>query len=212
MKPSVFVFDDFYLDPDEVREIALNEFEWEKEDNSGPYPGLNSINPYYEEFHENFLGGCTSSWPNNYDSFGHFRISRINSEFTQYIHCNPGKSWIGLIYLSKDRDDIPGTIFWRHNRTGLTSAPLDRYQYKKYGFNTHILAHEWFNNIDGLNKSLWTETDNIKFRYNRLVLFRADIFHSHGDLFGTTNENSRLLQIFMWNGVDPEYNWWSKLP
>jgi len=210
MKPSVFVFDNFYLEPDEVRHIALNDFEWEDEKVAGPYAGLNSIHPYCEEFHEDFMGNCTNAWPVNPTVFGHFRMSRKDSSFKQYIHCNPGVSWIGVIYLSKGYDDIPGTVFWRHKRTGLTHAPTDPYKYHQYGNSDASSSLNWFNNIDGVDESLWIKSNVISFQYNRLVLFRGDAFHSHGDLFGSNDDDSRLLQIFQWNAVDKEYEWWSK--
>ena len=43
--------------------------------------------------------------------------------------------------------------------------------------------------------------DNISFKYNRLVMFNPAMWHSNGDWFGNTYDNSRLVQLFFFHGV-----------
>jgi hypothetical protein len=47
-----------------------------------------------------------------------------------------------------------------------------------------------------LYDSLFTPVDIIGNVYNRLVMYRGDIFHKSNDYFGSTNADSRLTQVF----------------
>jgi len=47
-----------------------------------------------------------------------------------------------------------------------------------------------------LYDSLFTPVDVIGNVYNRLVMYRGDIFHKSNDYFGSTNADSRLTQVF----------------
>ncbi len=47
-----------------------------------------------------------------------------------------------------------------------------------------------------LYNSLFTPVDVIGNIYNRLVMYRGDIFHKSNDYFGSTNSDSRLTQVF----------------
>ena len=59
-----------------------------------------------------------------------------------------------------------------------------------------------FFNTEGNDKSKWIETDNVGFKYNRLVMFNPALWHSNGDWFGTTEDDSRLVQLFFFHGAD----------
>ena len=48
--------------------------------------------------------------------------------------------------------------------------------------------------FDVNNKEQWEEYTNLFVRYNRLVLFRADLWHSYGTGFGTEINKSMMYQ------------------
>ena len=54
---------------------------------------------------------------------------------------------------------------------------------------------------EGKDESRWIETDNVGFKYNRLVMFNPFLWHSNGDWFGDTYDNCRLVQLFFFHGV-----------
>ena len=39
-------------------------------------------------------------------------------------------------------------------------------------------------------------------KYNRIVIFRTDLWHSHNYNFGDNLENGRLVQLFFFNPTD----------
>jgi hypothetical protein len=58
-----------------------------------------------------------------------------------------------------------------------------------------------FFNTEGKDESKWICTDNISFKYNRLVMFNPSLWHSNGDLFGDVWDNARLVQLFFFHGA-----------
>ena len=54
---------------------------------------------------------------------------------------------------------------------------------------------------EGKDESKWIETDNIGFKYNRLVMFNPFLWHSNGACFGNTYDNCRLVQLFFFHGA-----------
>jgi hypothetical protein len=45
----------------------------------------------------------------------------------------------------------------------------------------------------------WEEVDRFGNIYNRLVLYRGNLYHASVDYFGTTPEDGRLFQTFFFN-------------
>jgi hypothetical protein len=45
----------------------------------------------------------------------------------------------------------------------------------------------------------WDLMDTIGNRYNRLVLYRGDMFHSSLNYFGSTPQDGRLFQLFFFS-------------
>jgi hypothetical protein len=43
---------------------------------------------------------------------------------------------------------------------------------------------------------LWEPVIEVPMRFNRLVIFRSDFYHAVTELFGTTIDNGRLVQLF----------------
>ena len=59
---------------------------------------------------------------------------------------------------------------------------------------------------DGQEREKWTRYYLCPMRYNRLVLFRTHLWHSHNFNFGTTMENGRLVQLFFFNPLKEAVN------
>ena len=52
---------------------------------------------------------------------------------------------------------------------------------------------------DGYDYTKWDRTDYIANKYNRIVLYRGNLYHASLDYFGDSLENSRLFQTFFFN-------------
>ena len=52
---------------------------------------------------------------------------------------------------------------------------------------------------DSRDMSKWDMVDMISNKFNRLVLYRGDLFHSSMEYFGEDKETGRLFQTFFFN-------------
>jgi hypothetical protein len=197
---QVIVIDDFYPDPDVVRNIALD-MQYE-EPGKRNYPGVMSEDRFWTEEHTNMFRYITNHNVNPIGGSslcGKFRLTKADDEFTQFIHFDPGTTiWAGIVYLTPDNytNGIDaGTSFWKHKRTGLDSIPFHHEATKHYGLGETFEQMRGFLETEGCDVSKWERRMNVPIKYNRLVLFRPWLFHSSGIQFGTNKYDCRLIQL-----------------
>ena len=202
MRREIIVVDDFLKNPDAVREYALKQkFEayggknWPGRDSDKCYGGEEMTKAISE-----VVGDQLTIKSENKCSY--FRNTRIGEYGSQNIHFdpNPGLVWAGVLYLTPIFHPTAGTKFWKHKKTGWEKVPTNE-EAIKYGIKSHEDMFNFFN-IEGNDESKWIETDNVGFKYNRLVMFNPFLWHSNGDFFGTTHEDGRLVQLFFFHGAD----------
>ena len=122
---------------------------------------------------------------------GMFRISKKTNDvgmFDNMIHADghDDNYYAGVLYLSKDREDIPGTMFYTQKSTG-----LDRI--KDADHNKEI-----FRSNEDRDISKWHMNEGSNVVYNRLIIYPAYKFHGIGPAFGTTDDTARIVQLFNW--------------
>jgi hypothetical protein len=108
------------------------------------------------------------------------------------ITTNIGCDWIAVVYLTLPADCVSrrGMSFYSHLKTGLDSFP-DEYVRQLHGIQTDEDILSTFN-IE--NREEWKEYSNVYVKYNRIVLFSADLWHSYGNGFGDKLNNSMIYQ------------------
>ncbi len=203
MRRNIIVLDDFYSNPEEVRQIALNSPYPEPED-SYTYPGKNSQEKYYpESLHQRFESilnrKLTPAQPN-----GYFRLSLESDAYRQDVHVDPSWEFGAVCYLNSPEQviDEGGTSFWMHNKTKMETCPQTDVEAKHYGYPT--AKESWWTTVygEGLDRSKWTRYLLSPMKYNRIVIFRTNLWHSHNYNFGTNLQNGRLVQLFFFNPID----------
>lgn len=190
----VIIVDNFYQNPDAIRNFAL-QVEKEKQ-SSGNYAGVMTEQSFLTQEHLDIFSTLAGHKVIPSTSFtGKFRFTKIGDSYKQDIHFDPeAYAWACVCYLTPT--EYPeGTIFWKHNRTGLESIPRTLEGLQQYGWSGPDDLKE-FLETEGVNHSLWTKTMVVPYRYNRLVMFRPWRFHSPGPAFGTDFETARLIQTF----------------
>jgi hypothetical protein len=181
MKTSVIIIDDFYKNPKQVREFALSQnFNVE-----GNFPGLRtkeflpeSTKSYISEFVKPFSGkfiGFSKMYS------GSFQIATAKDR--TWIHADRHNKWAGVCYLTPDAPHTAGTGLFRHKATGAFC-------------NSELPKNI---NIEGYDYTKWDLIDIIGNKFNRLILYRGDLFHASLNYFGDTNENGRLFQLFFFD-------------
>ena len=203
MKRSIIVVDNFHSNPNEVREFALNQKYPEPVD-SYTYPGKNSDGDYYQsEVHQKFENilnrKLVPARPN-----GYFRLSLEKDTYKQDVHVDPSWEWGAVCYLNSPEQciDEGGTSFWMHNKTKSETYPQTEEEAKYYNYSCPKEA--WWTTVygEGLDRSKWSRYFLSPMKYNRLILFRAHLWHSHNYNFGDTLHNGRLVQLFFFNPTE----------
>lgn len=200
MKQNIIIVDNFYQHPDEIRNIALTK-EYPEPEEEFTYPGKNSKGSFYsKELHEKFERVVNKKL-DPADQNGYFRISLEKDTHKQDIHVDPSWDWGAVIYLTLPEHcvDEGGTSFWKHNTLGMEMCPKNDLQARHYGYPTYKEA--WWTTIygDGQDRSKWSQYFSSPMRYNRMVMLRTYLWHSHSYNFGKNLNNGRLVQLFFFN-------------
>lgn len=183
-----WIVDNFYEDPDKVREFALNQYYIEggigrgfigrRTENQFLFPGL-------KERFEEIIGMKITEW----ESHGmNGRFQNCHSGEPLVYHCDSQK-WGGMLYLTPGAPYQCGTTLYANKKTRARS-------YYDDGWNA-----AW-ENIPGdphLDGTPFEPVDVLGNVYNRLVIFDASCIHSASEYFGTVMENSRLWQMFFFD-------------
>ena len=176
MKTNVIITDNFYSNPDGVRSwILQQEFKHYK------YPGLRTRSFLTEDTKvtiQNLLmnaGGIVTNWNQEDGLTGSFELA--TSTDRSWIHTDHYNTWAGVLYLTPDAPLSSGTGIFQYKKTGATVASqLEHYESQ--------------------DMTKWELCDIIANRYNRLVLYRSEMFHTSLDYFGHDLHTGRLFQLF----------------
>jgi hypothetical protein len=183
MEMTCFVIDDFYIAPDVVRNFALTqEFKV-----TGNFPGSRTRSFWTDDVRaalEHFMpwaGRITNTYGadqgNGY--CGAFQIATARDR--TWIHSDPNNMWAAVCYLTPDAPHTGGTGLFRWKDTG------------------EMKDVDHSNKFDGYDYTKWDMVDKIGNKYNRLIVYRGDLYHASLDYFGNNLENGRLFQTFFFD-------------
>ena len=189
MRVESLTIADFYNNVDEVREFALQqEFKVR-----GNYPGQRTVSFLNDSIKEIIqtnirpFAGEVTWWGDDYT--GSFQYT------TQYdrswIHSDATTDWAAVCYLTPDAPLSAGTGLFRLKATG------DRGW--KYSDHTEEENNNALHNKYSQDYTQWEMVDRLGNLYNRLVIYRGDLYHVSLDYFGTNMQDSRLFQVFFFN-------------
>jgi hypothetical protein len=189
MKVQFLIVDDFYNNVDEVRNFAL------QQDFSarGNYPGQRTKSFLNDSIKETIQGiikpfaGDVTWWGD--DSTGAFQYTLASDR--SWIHSDYTTNWAGVVYLTPDAPISGGTGLFKLKENGLRNW--------KNSDHTEEENRNALHNKHSQDYTKWEMVDRIGNVYNRLILYRGDLFHVSLDYFGDTKENGRLFQLFFFN-------------
>jgi tetratricopeptide (TPR) repeat protein len=179
---KLFVVDNFYQNPDEVREFALKQ---EYKEDLRFYKGLRSTQIFHprgikEEF-ERIIGEKITDFPLSGIN-GCFQITTSNDP--QVYHHDLQK-WAAMIYLTPNAPYTSGTRLHRSKINGTMHISEPNIQ---DAFSGGFYDSSKFDTI--------ADAGNL---YNRLVIMDAQNIHSAGPYFGQNMEDGRLTHLFFFD-------------
>ena len=191
MNTSLIITDNFYNEPDEVRKYALaQEF-----GTKGNFPGQRTDPVHHWDCQEVIQriirthGGEITYFGDDYTTAFQYTTAKN----TSWIHADQTTMWAGVLYLTPNAPSTGGTGLFRHKETGLERPPrLENGNLDDDWLKEHCWPHS-------RDFSKWDMTAMVGNVYNRLVLYRGDLFHSSLDYFGESLEDGRLFQTFFFD-------------
>jgi len=138
---------------------------------------------------------------------GAFRISPADARARCDIHVDSevrSEIFAAVLYLNLPEHCRGGTLFWRHRATGWERRPSPE-QLAGSGYASfRQFEKRWmpvdrqrpFSELQQDREAAWECVLEVPMRFNRLIVYRSDFFHSIGGLFGDRPENARFVQLF----------------
>jgi hypothetical protein len=195
---NLIVIDNFYENPEEVRNFALlQDFHI-----TGNFPGLRTARTFGGIQLRDKIQSYIIQYGYKFIGFNIDEISNDNGSFTLNNASDNAKSWIhiddayhdahdkinqninqvvnmaGVLYLSPNAPPNSGTIFYN-------------FDYSNASYDKQISIDEYNHDT-----TKWKKIDTIGNVFNRLIIFNADIYHSMKTQFGIDKYDGRLTQNF----------------
>lgn len=183
----IFIVDNFYQNPDAVREFALEQEYFDDPGYIGRRTRQQFFFPGLKEAFEEIMNHKITKWE-EHGMNGRFQHNWAGEPLV--YHCD-AQAWAGIIYLTPDAPPECGTTTWRHKKT-------------KIHHNTQInwaagQGSEVFNGRTFVDKTPYEPVDVCGNIYNRLVIFSGGCIHSASEYFGDCLENCRLWHMFFFD-------------
>lgn len=182
MRTNLIITDNFLGNPDDVRQFAL-----QQEFNvTGNYPGARTQSFLTADLKEAIqtivwnAGGEVTNWFEQDGYTGAFQLTTAADR--SWIHTDHFNKWAAVLYLTPDAPVTGGTGLFMYKKNKATMAS-----------QMEGVAH------DAQDMTQWDKYDVIANRYNRLVMYRGDLFHSSLEYFGSTPQDGRLFQLFFFD-------------
>jgi hypothetical protein len=195
MRVEMLSIADFYSNVDEVRNFAMQqEFLGEE----AHFPGkrtksfLNdSVKEIIQSTMRPFAGDVT--WWGDHNS-GAFQYTTAADR--SWIHSDGNADWAAVCYLTPDAPLSAGTGIFKHKATGLRNWIYKDHFTEEDKYGVKDAPHR---GADSVDYTKWEMVDRIGNMYNRLIIYRGDLFHVSLDYFGRDLQTGRLFQTFFFN-------------
>lgn len=193
------IIDNFFNDPDSIREFALSQDFFKSEDNRWPGVRTKSLREIAPEFQHKFLNKISSAL---YGS--NTRVDLIADAFFQVVDERYERGWVhndgvgsvltSIVYLT------PGSFSGTSMYLPKTPLTYNHNQYiseKRESFRTEKID----SSSRDKHNSNYIETISIRGLYNRALIFDSHLFHAAQEFFGDTNISSRLTLVVFINAI-----------
>lgn len=187
---TMWIVDNFYKNPDKVRQLALRQ-EYDEGGIGRGYIGNRTwdqhLFPELKSRFEKIMGKTITNWE-NHGMNGRFQYCWSGQPLVYHADA---QQWGGMIYLSNDAPYECGTTLYASKENGARSTnDVDWDLHWKGDGDVH------------LDPTPWEPVDVAGNVYNRLVIFDASNIHAASQYFGTKKENCRMWQMFFFDTLE----------
>lgn len=191
---KLFVVDNFYKNPDTIRNFAISSNDYLKEGYNYESQKLYFNENIIRDF-EKIIGEKIFVDPKRF-GFGTLTYFAEGDETHNYTHYD-SNGWVGIVYLVPDETiNGDGLTICKHKDSGLTGPPDQNWLNE----NNYHSIEQWKSEVytrDQTNHKAWETTAFIGMKYNRLILKKAGtMFHRGTKSFGDNPGNSKLMHRF----------------
>lgn len=188
---DIIVVDNFYMNPDLVRNYAINNLSFLESDY---HRGKRSdskfiLNGTLEKFEE-ILGRKIYNWNNPNYANGIFQYCTSTDPIVYHVD---SQNYAAMVYLTPNAPLQTGTATYKSVYTKQTK--FDDFNSEQYNKTFKGLSNE----LNFYDKTSFEMVDNIANVYNRLVLFNSKNIHAAVNYFGDTIDNSRFFHLFFFD-------------
>jgi len=178
----LFIVDDFYSDPDKIREYALGvEFESDLRYYKGNRSKTSHILQGTKEAFESIMGERITRFY-EHGMNGRFQICTAEDPV---VYHSDGQKWAAMVYLSPNAPFEAGTRLMAHRETKARHPDHNGYDRAFAG-----------GFLDGTKFEMVDFVGNV---YNRLMIFNSRCIHAAAQYFGTDNKTGRLTHLFFFD-------------
>ena len=187
----LFVVDDFYDNPLEVRNFALQHHYFDDEG----YLGMRTRKQWFfdgtKERFEAILGKRITKWE-DHEMNGRFQSNNAGTKLV--YHCD-SQSYAAVVYLNPNAPYYSGTSFFAVK--GYDAGKLGSANSIRHGSHPDLLLA--FNQKSFVDRTPYELVDNVGNIFNRLVIWDAQMIHAASEYCGYDINTSRLFHIFFFD-------------
>lgn len=188
-KPRVWIEDNFYENPDAVREYALGQYFWDKDHGGvGWRTRKQFIFDGVKERFEEIMNMKITNWAETYSICGVFQAGFTGPNTPPHVYHCDAQQWAAMVYLTPNAPFETGTKIVANKKT------------KIYHSSQTDNVLDYFPNQETFcDGTLFEDVDVFGNIYNRLVIFDGRSIHSSCGYFGHSIGTGRLWQMFFFD-------------
>jgi len=192
-KPELIVVDNFYANPDKVREYALRQ---EFKANENYHKGCRTERAYIPSWVQGEFSRLLNKKVTSFvGATGVFQYCVARDSIVYHYDT---QEYAGMVYLSPNAPLQTGTQTFRSIHTKLFGAATDA-DAARLNMTKEQLDFKSFNGNNFYDKHNMELVDSVANVYNRLVIFNARALHAATSYYGDSKENARLFHLYFFN-------------
>jgi hypothetical protein len=191
---DVIVVDDFYADPDAVREFAMNNLEFQPSNyHKGERATQRFILDGTKEKLEEIMGLKITNWNHGGYANGIFQFCTADQPIVYHVD---QQMYAAMVYLTPDAPPQTGTAMYRSKVNGIRKFPGQESRMGQEYVDVFKGLSNEMNFYDGTQFEKVDEVGNV---YNRLVIFNSSQLHAATEYFGDAIDNARFFHMFFFD-------------